>query len=749
MKAMKIGNRGIAVATALFHALVALAMPTEKELAEVRPLVNELMAPLVNEYKARKISGTEVGDKALELTESAESEAAVFVCMRGAVYYYSRDRAYDKAADAIEAIMEKFSDIPPEELLKITTSATRNASAKSAARLFAIHGATARKAANAKKLRTLRVQLKKTPADKDLIRRYAELTAADGDWGKALKVFVRLGGVVGKMAQDELDNSAGSSASLAAFWWNYKPIENTAAAAIRRHAAAHYQAALDASELSGLEITLAERRIAEAQPEGVASIRSASTSSKHRYEIVYFNGSWNEAKADAEKRGGHLATITSETEWMEVLEQCGPETRGTMMLGATDQGHEGEWRWVTGEKWEYAHWLNGQPDNCSNVEHYLVTHPENSRWNDVSEGHGNVHGYIIEYDTPFRSAAKTKEYARHKYIVVPGQFTWHEAKADAERRGGHLASVVCKEEWDEIKKQTMGLYMEVWLGATDEVKEGAWKWVTGETIDDFSLWQLGEPNNARGAEHYLRGFFGSWYDMPVSSGAIGYLLEYEPASVQRNVADFANGNPAWQTLTIDRHDAVRIDLGGGITMDFIKLDDFWIGRCEVTEAQYKRVMNDNPRARKQTGGGDCKRTTSSDCPVGNVNWLQSAAFCQMLNIRFKEHLPKGYYFSLPTAGQWKRATSGGGNSPECAWYDDNSGGIVHPVGTKKPNAFGICDLFGNVWEWMYGAGACARKPPRKGGGSNEGIMSAGYTMYTPNGRHYDQVGFRVAIVPLF
>lgn len=247
------------------------AMPTDKEQAAVKSLVNELMAPLVKEYKAKKLSGTEVGDKALELAGSAETEAAVFVCMRGAVHYYSRDKAYDKAADAIEAIMNKFPDIPPEELLEITSSAAKNASPKSAVRLIGIHKATAKKAAVAKKLKTLKAQLKKKPADKDLIRRYAELTTADGDWEKALKVFSRLGGDTGKMAQDELDGSA-ASAALAAFWWDYAPVENAAAAAIRQHSAAYYQAALDAAELSGLEITLAERRIAEAQPEGEAQI---------------------------------------------------------------------------------------------------------------------------------------------------------------------------------------------------------------------------------------------------------------------------------------------------------------------------------------------------------------------------------------------------------------------------------------------------------------------------------------------
>ena len=228
------------------------------------------------------------------------------------------------------------------------------------------------------------------------------------------------------------------------------------------------------------------------------------------------------------------------------------------------------------------------------------------------------------------------------------------------------------------------------------------------------------------------------------------IVECEPGTSPKSTSGLANGDPAWSKRTFGRFDGIRIDLGGGVTMDFVKLDDFWMGRCEVTEAQYARVMNDSPRTRKQTGDGDCRKAASADCPVGNVTWRDAAAFCQMLNIRFKNHLPKGYYFALPTGDQWGRAASGGGNSPECAWYNENSGGVVHPVGTKKPNNLGICDIFGNVWEWVCGGeGLYEGKPPRKGGGVDNGITSAGYTMHTPNGRHYDTVGFRVALTPFF
>lgn len=247
------------VATA---AIESVAMPSQNEISEVKPLVAELMKPSVSAFKAKKMSGSEVGDKALELAESASTEAAVFLCMRGAVSYYLKDKAYDKAADAIESIMTKFPDIPPETLHEITTSATKSISAKSAQRLFDLHRMASKNVANAQKLKALKVQLNKTPTDKEIICRYAELTAAGGDWDGALKAFAKLGGDIGKMAQDELDGNA-SAASLADLWWNYKVQEAGAKDVIRQRAAIHYQNAIDSGELEGLKLVLAENRIAE------------------------------------------------------------------------------------------------------------------------------------------------------------------------------------------------------------------------------------------------------------------------------------------------------------------------------------------------------------------------------------------------------------------------------------------------------------------------------------------------------
>ncbi len=122
---------------------------------------------------------------------------------------------------------------------------------------------------------------------------------------------------------------------------------------------------------------------------------------------------------------------------------------------------------------------------------------------------------------------------------------------------------------------------------------------------------------------------------------------------------------------------------------------FYLGKYEVTQGQWEKVMGANPSYFKNCG---------VDCPVENVSWNDVKQFIQKLNADGR----KGKY-RLPTEAEWEYAARGSdtltnrksryGNPDEIAWYDKNSGGTTHPVGKKKPNAFGLYDMLGNVWEW--------------------------------------------------
>ena len=281
---------------------VALAMPTKEELEKNQPLVAELMKPCITELKNRSISATEVGDKAVEFSGEAETQAAKYLFLKGAVSYYVRDKAYDKAADTIESIMGQFPDIEPETLLDITTRAKRVVTAKTAPRLFAIHNTAVARVNGAKALRSMEAELKKKPTDKALIRSCAELTAATGKWAEALPLFVKLGGDAGKIAQGEIDGTA-TAATLADFWWNYRPQQRGAKDAIRSHAVALYRDAIDRDELKGLQKTLAEQRMTEVESVGkIASPKTrtapAALSSRLQRGLVgywSFDGNANDA----------------------------------------------------------------------------------------------------------------------------------------------------------------------------------------------------------------------------------------------------------------------------------------------------------------------------------------------------------------------------------------------------------------------------------------------------------------------
>ncbi len=124
------------------------------------------------------------------------------------------------------------------------------------------------------------------------------------------------------------------------------------------------------------------------------------------------------------------------------------------------------------------------------------------------------------------------------------------------------------------------------------------------------------------------------------------------------------------------------------------LDAFRIGKYDVTQGQYQRIMGNNPSHFSSCG---------DDCPVEKVSWHDAQAFISKLNRK------TGKLYRLPTEVEWEYACrSGGKNEEYCggndidavAWYDDNSGSKTHQVGQKQPNGLGLYDMSGNVWQWV-------------------------------------------------
>jgi len=182
---------------------------------------------------------------------------------------------------------------------------------------------------------------------------------------------------------------------------------------------------------------------------------------------------------------------------------------------------------------------------------------------------------------------------------------------------------------------------------------------------------------------------------------------------------------------------------------------FWLGKFEVTQEQWQAVMGNNPA-----------RLKGPQNPVEQVSWNDCQAFLAKLN----DKLP-GKSFRLATEAEWEYACRAGtttqfsfGNATArlgaYAWFDENSKGRTHPVGQRKPNAWGLCDMHGNVWEWCadwFGSYTAAAQTdpggPANGtkrdirGGSHASVAlasrSAGRNSEPP-GLRKSNIGFRVA-----
>jgi formylglycine-generating enzyme required for sulfatase activity len=127
---------------------------------------------------------------------------------------------------------------------------------------------------------------------------------------------------------------------------------------------------------------------------------------------------------------------------------------------------------------------------------------------------------------------------------------------------------------------------------------------------------------------------------------------------------------------------------------------YWLGRTEVTQAQWQAVMGGNPA-----------KFPGATRPVEQVSWNEATEFCRRLTASEKNagRVPPGYEYRLPTDAEWERACQAGttdeydshGALDTLGWYKENAQEKTHEVATKAPNAWGLFDLHGNVWEWCY------------------------------------------------
>jgi formylglycine-generating enzyme required for sulfatase activity len=182
-------------------------------------------------------------------------------------------------------------------------------------------------------------------------------------------------------------------------------------------------------------------------------------------------------------------------------------------------------------------------------------------------------------------------------------------------------------------------------------------------------------------------------------------------------------------------------------------DGFWMSKTEVTRGQWEAVMG-----RAADGDGP------ADAPVTGVPWEQCVAFVEKLNGAGEGD------FALPTETQWEYACRAGAETlfpfgedpaplPDHAWLRANApDGAVQAGGQKKPNAWGLCDMLGNAWEWCSDAyGSYTPDSPRplrgyrtiRGGGVDSTAMYArpAFRCAMAEGQAHPHVGFRVVRMP--
>lgn len=224
-------------------------------------------------------------------------------------------------------------------------------------------------------------------------------------------------------------------------------------------------------------------------------------------------------------------------------------------------------------------------------------------------------------------------------------------------------------------------------------------------------------------------------------------LECPPAPDTREVDESVR----WTEEDFNRcEELARLHSSPGFMVTISK--PYYIGKYEVTQGQWKKVMGTNPSFFQ----GDKVEGNADQHPVENVSWEQAQEFIQKLN-----ELDTTAVYRLPTEFEWEYAARAGAEellswaeTKKQAWIQDTNKGSTQPIGQMKPNPWGLYDMLGNVWEWVedYYNGQVFPTPVPpdtgevhvlRGGSFTSDVVNATYFFHGGGpGNGYD-VGFRV------
>jgi len=402
----------------------------------------------------------------------------------------------------------------------------------------------------------------------------------------------------------------------------------------------------------------------------------------------------------------------------------------------------------------------------------------------------------------------------HRYELVDGQLTWEQARIEAERRGGHLATITSREENAAVIR-AFGAVLDdadtfFWIGASRASSDAQWLWVTGEPFE-FTDWEIKQPD-ANTFPAYLQFWHPPkesalrWDDTPYFQAHSlhwrGFLIEWDSERIPAP----KTGSPVVATRTAP--------FANSLGMKFAPVTRTFAGHpvhFSVWEtrnrdyAAYAAVRTNVNLEWKTTAG----LPTGPDHPVVMMNWTDAVAFCHWLTEHERTQGTIGPFdtYRLPTDLEWSAAvglTNEAGDTPSernlkapgfpwgDAWpppagtgnfADDSSHELpanqpvlnlpyvrqqltsrripgyrdgfatTAPVGSFLPNALGLHDLSGNVWEWC--SDRFQRNPGdptrvQRGGSwtdgmNDKGALQSSHCNVGMPGRRYAFRGFRVVL----